>query len=291
MFSLDFSRIYNAVDVDLMNKSEVVIVGAGGSFSLASGLVRSGIQHLTVIDFDNIDCTNLVRQGYSVCDVGVPKVDALEKHLYHINPNLYYMGINKKVQDLDTDELDAVFSNVAIAFFLTDSFDAQAFGNKLALKYNIPCLFAGFYQDSRCFELFFYIPGVTPACFRCAVSPRYIAQNNAGSEILVPSNSNTIFHSMLLDSFIGIIALAILNNNTTGFVYSNWFGEYYDRNFIQFQVHPDLANEQLTSFFSPLFTASGGKNPFFNSIHQRIEPEIPPKYTLCPDCLGKGGIK
>ena len=73
----DFSRIKNAVDIELHQKTHVVGVGAGGAFSLYESLTRSGIGKLTVLDFDEVEEVNIVRQGYETNQIGNKKVDAL----------------------------------------------------------------------------------------------------------------------------------------------------------------------------------------------------------------------
>ena len=190
---------------------------------------------------------------------------------------------------MNDKELDSIFGNADIILLLTDSFEAQAFGNKLALKYGIPAVWAGFYEKSRCAEIVFTIPGVTPACFRCAVSPRYEAQEASKEEITVSSGCNTMLHSQLLDSYVGMIVFAILHNDTEGFEYSNWFGKEWTRNLLQIKVHPSYGNEDGT-LFQRVFEGTGGRCPNFNAIWQEIEEEKPPKYNRCPDCGGTGNL-
>lgn len=90
---------------------------------------------------------------------------------------------------------------------------------------------------------------------------------------------------MLLDSYIGIVMLAILHNDTQGYEFSNWFGTYWDRNLIQIKVHPEYSNEE-GNLFQRVFAPTDGRAFTFNAIWQKIEPEVPPKYPLCPDCKG-----
>jgi ThiF family len=281
----DFSRIEGAVDLPLLKNTHVVAVGAGGAFCLYDSLARCGIGKLTVLDFDEVEEVNIVRQGYGTCDIGKKKVEALGKHLAKVNKGTVYRGITKNFLSMSQKELDEVFERADIFLFLTDSFQAQSFGNILALRYQKPAIWAGFYEKSQCAEIVFAIPGVTPSCFRCAVSPRYEAQNESQQEIKASSNCNTIFHSMLLDSYIGMLLLAILHNGTIGFEFSNWFGSYWDRNLIQIKVHPDYGTEK-GSLFQRVFEPTNGRAFNFNAIWQTIEPEVPPEYNLCPDCKG-----
>jgi molybdopterin/thiamine biosynthesis adenylyltransferase len=269
---MDFSRISNAVDINLLQNTRIVGVGAGGAYCLYEALTRTGVGHLTVLDFDTVDEVNFCRQGFAASQIGMKKVDALAEHLHSINPNLDYKGITKNFLDMTDAELDEIFGSADLLLFLTDSFKAQAFGNKLALRYKKSAIWGGFYEQSQCAEIVFYIPGVTPACFRCVVAPRYEAQ--AVKEIKVSSNCNTMFHSQMLDSMIGMIAMAILHNNTTGFTFSEWFGEYWDQNLIQFKTSPDYESR----LFDRLIQNSGGYALCFDAIWQRISKHG------CPDC-------
>ncbi|PKP35432.1 MAG: hypothetical protein CVU00_02430 [Bacteroidetes bacterium HGW-Bacteroidetes-17] len=285
----NFSRIENAVDTKLMQNSHIIGIGAGGAYCLYDSIARSGIGSLTVFDFDNIEEVNIVRQGYETNQIGKSKIDALGEHLCKVNTGTKYKGITANILNMTEEELDSIFGKADLFLFLTDSFKAQSYGNLLALKYQKPSIWAGFYEKSQCAEIVFTIPGVTPACFRCAVSPRYKLQADSQDEIAVSSNCNTIFHSQLLDAYVGMIALAILHNNTSGYEYSNWFGNHWDRNLIQIKVHPTYGIEN-GSLFQRVFEPTNGRCPNFNAIWQKIEEERPPKYEYCPDCKGTGDL-
>ncbi|MBP6237596.1 MAG: ThiF family adenylyltransferase [Saprospiraceae bacterium] len=294
MILKDFSRISKpndlnckgAIDIALMQNTKIVGVGAGGAYCLYDALTRSGLGQLAVIDFDVVEEVNIVRQGFETDQIGMKKVDALGSHLVKVNAGLKYKGLAKNIFEMAEKELDEVFGTADLMLFLTDSFKAQAFGNKLALKYGKPAIFAGFYEKSQCAEIVFTIPGVTPACFRCAVSNRYSAQENSKTEILVSSGCNTMMHSQLLDSYIGMIVFAILHNNTNGYEYSGWFGSQWDRNLIQIKVNPRYPS----NLFDRVFSSAEGRCPNFNAIWQKIEEEKAPKYETCPDCQGTGNL-
>lgn len=286
--SFDRSRIEDAVDCRRISRSKIVITGTGGMYCGAEMLARTGFGTIIAIDPDTVDEVNICRQGYSLRQLGRLKVDALGDHLREINPDIHYTGYPVRLQDLTREQLDEIFSDADLAIFTTDSFDAQAYGNKLVLRYGINGIWAGFYEGSCAAEVFFYIPGVTPACFRCAVSPRYKLQEQFkaenGKELSSSSRSNTIFHSAFLDSVIGMLALAILHNDTEGKAYSNWFGPYWDRNLIQIKVNPAYTS----GIFDRTFSAAGQTAYLFETVWQRIEQETSPKYAPCPDCCGNG---
>ncbi len=74
--------------MEMMARKRVIIFGIGGVGSwCAEALIRSGIQHLTIVDFDRVDVTNVNRQLMATCQtIGRIKVDALREHLLTINP-------------------------------------------------------------------------------------------------------------------------------------------------------------------------------------------------------------
>ena len=285
----NYSRIEKAVDIQLLKRTHIIGVGAGGAYCLYDSFARSGLGQLTVLDFDQVEEVNITRQGYNSGQIGKDKVKALGEHLRNINEGLIYTGITDNFLDMSNAELDKIFGSADLFLFLTDSFYAQTFGNKLALRYKKPAIWAGFYENSRCAEIVFTIPGVTPACFRCAVSPRYKVHEDIKGDPTFAIGYNMIFHSQLLDSFVGMIAMAILHNNTTGYEFSGWFGKHWDRNLIQFKVSPVYGTKQ-GNLFQRVFEPISDKCFTFNAIWQRIEEERPPKYDYCPDCGGTGNL-
>ena len=65
-----------------LKASSVGIAGIGGLGSNAAvALARAGIGRLTLVDFDNVEKTNLDRQYYFLDQVGKPKVEALRDNI------------------------------------------------------------------------------------------------------------------------------------------------------------------------------------------------------------------
>ena len=74
----------------LQNKfssATVAVCGLGGLGSnIAIALARAGIGKLILIDFDQVDITNLHRQQYKASQIGMNKTDALRDNLLEIAP-------------------------------------------------------------------------------------------------------------------------------------------------------------------------------------------------------------
>lgn len=77
---------------ELQNKissKTVAICGLGGLGSnIAILLARAGIGKLILIDFDRVELTNLHRQQYKACQIGMYKTEALTCNLKEIAPYL-----------------------------------------------------------------------------------------------------------------------------------------------------------------------------------------------------------
>ncbi len=109
MFDRVISLIGNDKFVNLQN-TKVLIVGCGGVGGYAfETLVRSGIGNIDLIDFDDIDVSNLNRQVITnQSNIGLSKVEEAKKRALLINPNLH---INTYKMFLDNSNIDLVLNN------------------------------------------------------------------------------------------------------------------------------------------------------------------------------------
>jgi molybdopterin/thiamine biosynthesis adenylyltransferase len=114
--------------------TRVLIAGCGVGSPIAEACVRLGFVNFILADLDVVAKHNLNRQSYAYADIGTPKVDALEKRLKAINPNIsvtkYSEGITKgnvkeAVQNSDFifDTIDFVIMSTIVA--LHDEAHAQ----------------------------------------------------------------------------------------------------------------------------------------------------------------------
>lgn len=284
------AKLNGAVDVKLLSKSRIFAVGAGGANGIYENLIRMGIGHLTLVDFDTVDASNLVTQGWFADQIGKPKVEAFKENAERLmeldgDLNKRVTGLEDNFLQMSDEELTARAKDADLLMFMTDDFWAQARGNRLALKVGKPAIFAMMYEGARCSEITFMIPGVTPSCHRCALSSRYEAYLKEGYRNDVGSEGSFIFQTQTLNSLIGLLAMAILHHGTEGFEFSNWFGDYWDRNLLQTRINPNYESGLFARVFGSEERAFA-----FDSIWQKIEPERPPKYRSCPDCGGAGDL-
>ncbi len=288
-FTPDNSRLVGSIDVNLMKHSHVVCIGVGGANLIMEKLARCGAGMITAIDFDTVDASNLTTQGFYISDIGKPKVDALGEHIRNINPEIEYVGMQADFMTLSKGKLKKILKEADLLLMMTDDFHCQAFGNKKAIEYNIPAIFAMMYEKARAAEVTFTIPSVTPACHRCCVSSRYKAYEE-GYKNDITSSGSTIFHTEYLNSKVGLLSLAILHRNVQSLEMSGWFGSKFDRNFIELRIHPDYGVDKGSFYYD---TYKGNpRNIAFDSVWQKVEAETDESYDRnCPDCGGYGDLE
>ena len=117
--------LFGETGVDKLRASTVMVVGCGavGSFAVEA-LARTGIGHIIVVDFDNIDPTNINRQLFALdSTVGTPKVDVACARIHDINPDTHVTAYNIRwdgATDVDVrpdfviDAIDDVPAKVAL---------------------------------------------------------------------------------------------------------------------------------------------------------------------------------
>jgi tRNA A37 threonylcarbamoyladenosine dehydratase len=74
--------------MEMLRSTRVIIFGVGGVGSYAAeALIRTGLTHLTIVDGDTVQASNLNRQLPATrATIGMPKVEALKARLLEINP-------------------------------------------------------------------------------------------------------------------------------------------------------------------------------------------------------------
>lgn len=145
----------------------VLIIGCGsvGSF-IASELVRSGVNKLTLVDPDIIEWANLTRTVYSYCDVGELKVNALSNHLKTIFPDLDITTHATPIQNIEGG-FNQLLSNIDLVVAAVDQPPANERINRYCYANNKPVVFVGLYKGAKGGEVIITQPNKTP-CFHCS---------------------------------------------------------------------------------------------------------------------------
>lgn len=109
---------------EALSRARVLCVGAGGlGCPSLLYLTSAGIGHITIIDPDYVDISNLQRQVlFTDADCGQPKAVAAQKRLQQLNPEITIEAISDWLTDKNAENL---FSKHDIIIDGTDNFDAQ----------------------------------------------------------------------------------------------------------------------------------------------------------------------
>ena len=81
--------------------ARVLMIGAGGLGSSAGLFLGSaGVGHLTVVDHDVVDATNLQRQiAHNLARVGQPKAESMRAAIAAINPDVVVHTVTRRADD------------------------------------------------------------------------------------------------------------------------------------------------------------------------------------------------
>ena len=120
-----------------LSNSHVLLIGAGGLGSAcAPYLVAAGIGHLTMIDHDQVDLTNLQRQIiHNTESVGQPKVASAKIMLEHLNPGVKITAIEAHADD---SRLATIIPNVDVVVDCTDNFKTRHLINRQCVAFKKP---------------------------------------------------------------------------------------------------------------------------------------------------------
>ena len=91
-----------------LQNARVILFGVGGVGGwCAEALLRTGIGHLTIVDFDKVDTTNLNRQVVATHEnIGQSKVFEMQKRLLSIAPQANIQAIERQYNANTADTFD-----------------------------------------------------------------------------------------------------------------------------------------------------------------------------------------
>ena len=104
-FTTRTSLIIGDEGLEKLKNSSVIVFGVGGVGSFAAeAIARAGVGNLTIVDFDDVDITNINRQLPALhSTVGRYKVDVMKERILDITPNINIKAI-RDVYNKDTSD-------------------------------------------------------------------------------------------------------------------------------------------------------------------------------------------
>ena len=99
-----------------LQRARVILFGVGGVGGwCAETLLRTGIGHLTLVDFDKVDTTNLNRQIVATAaNIGQNKVQEMQKRLLQICPEADVQIIDRQYNSETADSFDLAQYDIVI---------------------------------------------------------------------------------------------------------------------------------------------------------------------------------
>lgn len=123
--------------------SRVAIVGCGATGSaVAALLARAGVGHLTIIDRDYVEPSNLQRQSlFDEADAAesLPKAVAAQRKIATFNSELEVRG---EVADLRPDNVEELLGGAQLVLDATDNFETRYLVNDYCVKNSRPWIYA-----------------------------------------------------------------------------------------------------------------------------------------------------
>ena len=166
-----------------LKSSSVLIVGVGGLGSIASMyLAAAGIGRLGLVDFDEVDHSNLHRQPlYGTSDVGKSKVAIAQKKIVEINPNVAIIQHHVR---LDSQNALDILLSYDVILDCSDNLPARYLVNDACVILGKPNVYGAVFQFEGQSSVFCTKDG---PCYRCLFPeppPPELVQSCAESGVL-----------------------------------------------------------------------------------------------------------
>lgn len=187
-----------------IKEASVLIVGTGGLGSpLAMYLAASGIGRIGLVDFDNVDISNLQRQIiHGTSDVGESKLSSASKRIKEINPNIQLDLYNERITRENALEIIEGYDIVADG---TDNFATRYLINDACVLLKKPNVFGSIRQFEGQVSVYWAEKG---PCYRCLFPQPPVAGSvpscsEAGVMGILPGVIGTIQATEIIKLIIG----------------------------------------------------------------------------------------
>ena len=148
---------------EMLKAAKVLVIGAGGlGCPVLQYLTAAGVGTIGLIDFDEVDETNLQRQVlFSVSDVGINKAIAAKNRLEQLNP---YINFQVYPEKLTTQNALKLFQSFDVIVDGTDNFSTRYLVNDACVLTNKPLVYGAIYKFEGQISVFNYQNGPTYRC-------------------------------------------------------------------------------------------------------------------------------
>ncbi|MEJ7775708.1 MAG: adenylyltransferase/sulfurtransferase MoeZ [Nocardioidaceae bacterium] len=150
-----------------LKNARVLVIGAGGLGSPALlYLAAAGVGTLGIVEFDEVDESNLQRQIiHGQSDIGKPKAVSAKESIAETNPLVNVVVHNER---LDNDNVMGIFEQYDLIVDGTDNFATRYLVNDAAVLLGKPYVWGSIYRfDGQASVFWAAAPGGTSPCYRC----------------------------------------------------------------------------------------------------------------------------
>lgn len=125
-----------------LRDAEVAVIGLGGLGSVSAlYLALAGVGKLTLVDMDTVEMNNLHRQVlYSLSDIRYPKVEAAERRIKQINPEV---NVNAVPENVRSENVASILEGVQCVVDGLDNMQSRYVINKYCADRQLPYIFGG----------------------------------------------------------------------------------------------------------------------------------------------------
>jgi len=146
-----------------LKNAKVLVVGAGGLGSPALlYLAAAGVGTLGIVEFDEVDESNLQRQViHGQSDIGKPKAQSAKESVLEVNPLVNVVLHNER---LDNDNVMGIFEQYDLIVDGSDNFATRYMVNDAAVLLGKPYVWGSIYRFDGQASVFWAEHG---PCYRC----------------------------------------------------------------------------------------------------------------------------
>ena len=149
--------------------ASALIIGAGGLGSpVALYLGSAGVGHITVVDHDTVDMTNLQRQvAHTVDRIGSPKVQSIQFAIAQLNPGVQVTAI---AQRADAKLLNRLVAQADVVLDCCDNFATRQAINAACVAHQKPLVSGAAIRFDGQLSVFDARDALSP-CYACVFPP------------------------------------------------------------------------------------------------------------------------
>lgn len=156
---LDFTRVDDLFDHQVLKDKHVVIFGAGsGGGVVANYLAHAGVGRFTIIDPEALETINLIRHIGTYDRVGQPKAEIVVSKLRQTNPDIEVRAIVKPLDADTVDEFRPIVEEADLTLGCSGSPPTNHLHNSMCRETGTAAIFGGLFAKAAGGFGFQYLP-------------------------------------------------------------------------------------------------------------------------------------